>query len=220
MRRVHVIALILAAAMLFAGTAGAETFKAGRDYEVLPFPAEIHSGNKIEVQEFFWYGCPHCYAFEPHLVQWLKHKPADVEFVRTPAVTPRWRVHAVTFYAMQDMGVVARLHDPFFTAVHKQEQQNGEGVGPLFEKDGIADWLASHGVDKNKFLATYDSFGVQLKVNRAKQMFNDYNLDGVPNLIIDGRYRTSPSLAHGEERTLRVVDYLVRKARAERHHRS
>ncbi len=219
MRRVHAIILAFVASLLLAGMAQADQFKAGHDYEVLPFPGTTSTGNKIEVQEFFWYGCPHCYAFEPTLVQWVKHKPANVEFVRTPAVTPRWKVHAVAFYAMQDMGVVNRLHDAFFDAVHKDEEQPAD-QRRLFDKDGIVDWVASHGVDKKKFLETWDSFGVHLKINRARQQFDDYSLDSVPNLIIDGRYRTSPSMVKDEKRVMRVVDYLVRKAAAEhRRHR-
>lgn len=215
MRSIQAIFLILTMGLLLAVPARAETYQAGRDYEVLPFPQDVNSGNKVEVREFFWYGCPHCYAFEPYLDAWLKHKPANVEFIRTPAVTPRWKLHAVTFYALRELKVGARLHQPLFDALHEDEKR-GPSERKLFDQDGLADWVAAHGVNRQKYLEATRSFGVQFSVNQAKRLFDDYNLDGVPNIIVDGRYRTSPTLVHDEARVMKVVDYLVHKAAAER----
>lgn len=186
----------------------AEPYVEGRHYEIVPFPQKI-SGSKIEVREFFWYGCPHCYRFEPAVESWLKRKSAKVNFVRTPAVSPNWAVHAQAYYAFEVMGVVDKIHRSFFDAYHEQGNR-------LNTPELIADFAASHGIDRALFMKTYGSFAVRVRMNQSRQDMDAYALNSVPEVIVDGKYRTNPNLAGGQDAAFKVVDYLVKKAQRER----
>ncbi|MHB1528369.1 MAG: thiol:disulfide interchange protein DsbA/DsbL [Acidiferrobacteraceae bacterium] len=182
-------------------------FRRNRDYLRL-FPTQpVTTGRRIEVREFFWYSCPHCFHLEPVLNAWLKHKPPYVAFVRTPAVlNPSWEPQARAYYTFQSLGVVNRLHDLFFNAIHiKQENLS---TGPL-----IAQWAARHGVNEQKFLATYHSFGVDSKLQNAIDLARAEGVDAVPTLVVEGRYLTNVGMAGGRKRMMRLVDFLIQKAR-------
>ncbi len=198
--------LALGALPMLAGAA--EPYQAGRDYQEIAFPQPVETGAKIEVREFFWYGCPHCYHLEPALNAWLKKKPVNAEFVRTPGVAPNWMTHAQAFYAFESMGVEQKLHGIVFDAV-----QSGE---PLDDEDALAEFASHHGVDPQKFRDAFRSFGVHMQLERATQLNQAYGINSVPTLVVDGKYMTSPAMAGGDERVMQVVDYLIAKAARER----
>ena len=199
----------LAMLMLFPVLARAE-FTEGRQYMQVPFPTPVETGNKIEVREIFWYGCSHCYVLEPGLTRWLKKLPANAQFVRTPATaSPRWVIHARAYYTFEALGAMEKLHGAFFKAVQEQP-------GALKDEKGIADFAARHGIDRKKFTEAFNSFGVRLKLEKAKQVNQDLNINSVPTLVVDGRYLTSAAMAGGEEAMFKLLDQLIGKAAKER----
>src|SRR5713226_4192603 len=190
--------------------AGRADYTEGVEYARLPQSQPVETGNKIEVREFFWYGCPHCYALEPAINRWLKTKPANAQFVRMPAIlSPSWEPHARTFYAFEALGVTDKLHSAFFNAIHAQGQA-------LNNESSIAEFVAKHGVDKEKFLKAYNSFSVNAFVKNAVQMAQRYGIEGVPTLIVDGKFRTGSSMVGGHDALMHLVDYLIKKSAAER----
>lgn len=191
-------------------TVSAAEFRAGKDYEELNFPQPVETGKKIEVREFFWYGCPACYSLEPVLNHWLKNKPANITFIRSPSIAnPRWQFHARMYFALNTMGKVNKMHGRIFNAIHIDKKK-------LNSVEGVAKLLAAHGIKSEDFSRAYNSFGVRLKLKRAEQAGLKYEIHGVPTIIVDGKYRTSPSKAGGEERMMRVINFLARKAAKER----
>jgi thiol:disulfide interchange protein DsbA len=178
-----------------------------------PRPTEAPKG-KIEVVEFFWYGCPHCFHLEPAMQAWLKKLPRDVVFRRVPAVFPdrsgnpgQWAVGAGAFYALEAMGISDRMHGKLFDAIH-----NDRIFSPVDIK-GMTDWLGKGGVDAQAFSNAYQSFTVRSKVQRAMQLSSEaYNLDGVPAIIVNGRYRALLNDEPGEG-YLAIVDKLIVMAR-------
>jgi protein dithiol oxidoreductase (disulfide-forming) len=172
-----------------------------------PVPTVAEAG-KIEVIEFFWYGCPHCNAFEPTLEAWVKKLPADVTFRRVPVAFREepFVAHQRIFYALEAMGQVEAMHRKVFYAIHNDRAQ-------LSKPAEISAFMAKNGVDGAKFLDTYNSFGVQTKVRQAKQLAEAYKIDGVPALGIQGRYFTSGTLAGNTDKALEVTNFLLQRAR-------
>lgn len=198
---------VLAAALLLAAPALAQQAPVpGRDYFDLNPPQATDSPGKIEVTEFFWYRCPHCYALEPQLESWVKQLPKDVQFKRIPAIfNDDWAVDARIYYTMETMGLVERLFRPLFDAIH---QQGGVRLrGDAYAK-WAADWLAKQGVDPKKWDETFRSFTVSTKVRRAGQLTQAYRFDGVPALAVQGRYVVNASGS-----MLAVTDYLIGQTR-------
>ena len=196
--------------LVFATLAGAQSPREGREYTVLTPIQATDAKGKIEVTEFFWYGCPHCYELEPLIQKWLKTLPGDVVFHRVHALFPgnKWLADAKTYYTLEAMGLLDKLHQDVFDAIHRERvRMNDEAT--LFA------WMEKKGVDRKKFTDTYSSFTVQSKAQRAMQLSQAYRLDGVPALAVNGKYITSPYVADGNENVLRVVDALIAKARAE-----
>lgn len=183
----------------------AEEFVSGKDYTVLANPENIE-GNKIIVREFFWYGCPHCYNLEPHMQNWAKNKPADVVFMQTPAaMNPVWEQNARGFYSAQLMGLEQKTHQAMFDAIQKDRQK-------LFDQASIGKWYASQGADLDKFNSLYNSFAVNTKISRSQEAAKRYQLSGVPAVVVHGKYMVS-----GEDgKVPQVVDFLIKKVRAER----
>ncbi|HZZ92627.1 MAG TPA: thiol:disulfide interchange protein DsbA/DsbL [Usitatibacter sp.] len=178
-------------------------------WKLLKPPQPTENNGKIEVIEFFWYGCPHCYALEPELVAWLKHAPKDVEFKRVPAYpSESWGEAAKIFYTLETMGLLPQLHEKAFDAIHK-EQIN------LMNKRQRDQWLTKNGVDPAKYDAAEKSFTVATKLARAKQMTQAYHVDGVPRVIVAGKYYTSSEQAGGATHVFPVVDQLIDMARRE-----
>jgi protein dithiol oxidoreductase (disulfide-forming) len=179
----------------------------GRDYVRLNTPVPVPAGGKIDVIEFFSYGCPHCYTFEPMLEQWVKRLPADVAFRRIPATfNAPFEGYAKLYYALEAIGQADALTRQVFAAIHVQHQR-------LDKEADIAAFVNSHGGDGAKAVEAYKSFGVATKLRQAKQAFEAYKIDGVPTLGIHGRWFTSGSLTGSPERSLVVADYLIQRAR-------
>jgi len=167
-----------------------------------PQPVE-GDGKKIEVVEFFWYGCPHCYNLEPVLETWLKKLPPDVQFRRVPAVfNPRWEHDAEIFYTFDALGVLDKVHQRFFEAIHKDGLRTDN-------PEALAQWLQRNGVDPKKFNETMKSFTVKSRTGRAKQMSVGYNIDGTPAMAVQGKYTVSAEQGGSREGMLQTVSYLV-----------
>lgn len=207
MRIKHWLGLIGIALALVAGPAAAQGKLA---YKPLANPQAVESGDKIEVIEFFWYGCSHCFDLEPFLRKWTAQLPKDVEFRRIPAVpTERWMPNARTFYTLESMGLLEKLHGEVFDAIHiDRVNLNDERIQ--------LDWMARKGVDRAKFSEAWKSFSVQSKTKRAIQQSQAYDINGVPTLVVDGKYVTTVSMAGSPEGLMKTLDELVAKARAER----
>jgi protein dithiol oxidoreductase (disulfide-forming) len=196
-----VLALLIAAPVLGAADGG---YKYSTLKPTQPVSTE---GNKIEVIEFFWYGCPHCYNLEPLLEGWVKKLPPDVQFRRVPAVfNPRWGHDAAIFYTFEAMGVLDRLHRPFFDAIHR-------GGLRTDNPEALAQWLQKNGVDPKKFDETMKSFTVQSKTRRAVQITTAYGIDGTPAMAVHGRYTVSVEQGGTQEGLLQTVSYLVDQIR-------
>jgi thiol:disulfide interchange protein DsbA len=184
---------------------------AGKDYVELSPPQLTETGDKIEVLEFFWYRCPHCYALEPLLQPWVKKLPQDAQFRRSPAVfSDEWAVDARIFFALDALGEVERLHKPLFDAIHNQGGVNQRGQG--YAK-WVAEWLAKQGVDMAKYDAALRSFSVESKLRRAVQMSQAYKLDGVPAVAINGRYLVSAGSVGDRQGMIDAVDQVLALAR-------
>ena len=178
----------------------------GIDYLELKPPQPTESAGKIEVIEFFWYRCPHCYDLEPSLESWVKGLPRDVQFRRVPGVlSEEWAIDARIFYVLEALGQVDRLHRRLFDAIH---QQGGVKLRGNDYAKWVAEWLSKQGVDMKKYDELYRSFTVQTKTNRALQMARTYRLDGVPTLAVQGRYLTIAN-----SRMLLTTDFLIGEVR-------
>ena len=179
----------------------------GTHYVRLTPPAPTGAPGKIEVLEFFWYGCPHCNAFEPRLQAWVKKQPADVAFKRVPVAfrdefVPQQRL----YYALEAMGKVEQLHAKVFEAVHVNHE-------PTNREDLILAWAGKQGLDTAKFKELYDSFAVSTKARRATQLQDAFKVQGVPAIGVAGRYYTDATLSGSMDRALQVTDYLIAEAR-------
>lgn len=194
---------------LATGVLQAAELKEGKDYTVLSQTQPTDAKGKIEVTEFFWYGCPHCYEFEPTLNTWIKTLPKDVAFRRVPADFGRWTGGAKLFYALEALGEETRLHKELFDAIHGNERLN------FNNESAVADWLAKKGVDRKKFTEAYNSFSVQSSVSRAQQLTRNHGLNGVPNVIIGGKYMTNNVLTGSFEALPAIMNQLIAKVRAE-----
>jgi len=186
---------------LLAGVA-TEAVAAG-GYELVQPPQNTATADQVEVIEFFWLGCPHCYAFEPTIEAWAENKPENVAFVReAPPLNSSWENHSRAFYAAQALGHENEFVMAMFEAIHEKRQ-------PMRDPKKIADVAAAVGMDRDKFLSTMKSFGVQTKMNRATQLARGSGLTGVPAVVINGKYRTSAQLAGGNAGMIDVIDETI-----------
>lgn len=180
-------------------------YEEGIEYERLKAPVSTVDPGKIEVVELFWYGCPHCYRLEPELKAWLKNKPDNVVFVRVPAVfRPLWGFHAKVYYTAEVLGVLDQVNGAMFEAmqVQRRKMASVEEVKALFAK---------YGVSSEKFDNAFNSFAVDAKVRRATDLTRRYGIEGVPALVINGKYVTDGVMAHGHSGMFKVTDYLIKK---------
>ena len=197
------------AAMLTSGTARAQAEPVeGAQYVKLSQPQPVPAGGKIEVLEFFWYGCPHCHAFEPALEAWQKKLPADVAFRRMPVAFREepFTTHQRLYFSIEAMGLLDSVHRKVFNAIHLEKAR-------LDKLPDIVAFLAKNGVDGAKFTEVFNSFSVQTKARQAKQLAEAYRIDGVPAIGIQGRFYTSGSMAGSGDRALAVADYLIQRVR-------
>ncbi len=205
-----ILSAALVTASLFGMTAQAADvpLETGKTYVELANPVPVSVPGKIEVVELFWYGCPHCYAFEPTINPWVEKLPKDVNFRRLPAMFGGpWDAHGQLFLTLEAMGVEHKVHNAVFEAIQKQGKR-------LTKPDEMADFVATQGVDKDKFLATFNSFAIQGQIKQAKELAQKYGVQGVPTLIVNGKYRFDLGTAGGPEAVLNVADQLIAKERA------
>lgn len=193
------LSLLMSSALLQA--AG---YTEGADYKkVTQVPTD--TGDKIEVLEFFWYGCPHCFTFEPYIKDWKKTKPTNVEFVRVPAIfRPDWEIQARAYYALSNMGVIEDLHGKIFTAINKDKKR-------LNNKALITDFVVKNGVNREIFEKEYSSFSVDSMVRKAKKKQTAFKIQGVPSIAVNGKYLTSGSMSGSYDNLIKIMDYLIEK---------
>ena len=195
--------LVVAVALFISGAALADA-QLGKDYSLLN-PAQPTGTKKIEVLEFFFYGCSHCFHLHPLLSAWEKTMPKDVELTFVPTVfRDSWEPMANTFYALESMGKLQQVHDALYRAWNEENMA-------LVEEDKIADFVVKHGVDRAKFTAAYNSFSMQSKVTRAKQMIRSYGINGTPTLVVDGKYVIEGLQPEDTIRALKEVIVMARK---------
>jgi len=202
----HVAGALLAAT---ASVAMAAEPREGKDYLVLDPPRSTEGGTRVEVIEFFNYGCPVCYEAEPLLARWLQGAGAGVTLRRIPASTDENESFALTYYALEAMNEVARLHWPVYDNHHFDGKR-------LDEEPNLLAWLARNGVDAERFRSVRNSPENRARVVAARAQFTAYGVSGVPTFIVAGNYVTSARLAGGVKEMMDVVNYLVGRARAER----
>jgi thiol:disulfide interchange protein DsbA len=176
-------------------------------------PLDANTGGKAEVIEFFYYGCPHCYNLQPALKAWLKSAPKDIAFKRMPTVfRESWVPLTRTYYALETIGVLEKVHDDVFDTV----QKNGVNLG---DRKLLLDWAAKRGIDTKKLAEAYDSFAVQTKTQRSLQMTRAYGITGTPSIVVGGRYLTGPSMTLKKDNTIdyqrfgEVLNELIEMAR-------
>lgn len=199
--------LVVAAALLFGGAACSAEI--GKDYKLLPQPQPT-STKKIEVIEFFFYECSHCYDLHPHLANWEKSLPKDVEMVYVPTIfRDSTEPLARTYYALESMGTIKQLDDAIYQGIHVHNAE-------LYDLGSISAFLAKQGVDRTKFSAAYNSFSVQSKVARAKQMIRNYGIQGTPTLVVDGKYVITGLHPADAIRVLNDVIAVARKEHAKK----
>lgn len=199
--------LIGMAVLAFAGLAQAQPV-AGVEYRELQTVQPTDAADKIEVLEFFWYGCPHCYSFEPVLAPWVKKQPKDVQFRRIPAIfNDEWEQGARAYYTLEAIGEVERLHKPLFDAVHTGSRLR------VSNEAALGEWLGKQGVDTKKFAAAYRSFGVEGKIKRAKQLTQAYKIEGVPAMAVNGRYVIITDSIKSFDQLTGIADFLIEKSR-------
>jgi thiol:disulfide interchange protein DsbA len=183
----------------------AEGYDEGIEYEVLSTIQPAPTDGKVEVIEFFSYACPHCYRFEPHVEAWKKHKADNIEFIQVPAIfNKNWEALATLYYAAEVLGVQEKMHPIIFEAMHGDGKKirSLDDLNALFEKNGVtADEL-------NKAMG---SFTVAAKTRRAKNMTKAYGITSVPNIVVQGKYRTNGTLAQSHENVFKVIDFLAKK---------
>lgn len=173
------------------------------DYSTLQTALPVENPGKVEIAEFFWYGCIHCYNMEPALESWVPKLPADAYFRRIPAVfNERWGIDAGIFYAFESLGVLDKVHRPFFDAIHKDRLKTDSPAA-------LNEWLAKNGVDPKKLEAATKSFGVQSKVKRAAQLTASSRIDGTPALMVQGRYTISTEQGRGAAGMLASAERLI-----------
>ena len=194
-------------ALLCVNQVFAEQPELGKDYKVLSTVQPTRAGNKIEVLEFFFYGCSHCFKMHPALTAWEKKMAKDVELVYVPTIfNNAWEPMARTYYALELLGQQKRLHDDLFNA------WNVNNID-LSDEAKITEFVGQRGIDRKKFSDAYNSFAMQSKVTRSKQLAQIYGIRGTPSLTVDGKYLIS---GLGPEESIKVLNALIDKARKER----
>jgi thiol:disulfide interchange protein DsbA len=182
-------------------------------YEVIsPAHPALADPSKIEVVEFFWYGCPHCYRFEPSIKAWLKTKPANVVFIRQPAVfNAHWGAHAKAFFTAEALGVLDKVHDDLYDAIQNKHET-------LESEEDLAKFFAAHGVKEEDFHKAYKSFAVDAKMRQAESKGHpsalSYGIDGTPSLIVNGKYRIGATKAKSFDRMIETLNLLVKQESA------
>ena len=204
------LAILMAISWLAAsGSAQAEdfAFEEGTHYAALQIPIKTRNPKKVEVAEYFSYGCPHCYDFEPLIGAWHAQLSEDVIFSRTPAVWNRdYQVYAQTYVTLEALGTLEKVHVPIFNAIHNERRR-------LNSPQLMAEFLVGYGIDPEDFAKTYNSFGTRASLQQADSKGRAYRSTGVPAIIVNGKYRIEGSMAGTNANMLRIADFLIEKER-------
>ncbi|WP_283151107.1 thiol:disulfide interchange protein DsbA/DsbL [Silvimonas soli] len=202
---------LLLAVGLVAAVAAHADIKEGTEYKLMTNPVPVQQPGKIEVIEFFWYGCPHCFHVEPYVEKWAAALPKDVNFIRYHVV---WQgrsdivAHAKIFVALNQMGIAAKYQQAVFNAVQRDGLE-------LRRDEVLFDWVKKQGINVDQFKAAYNSFSANAELGKLSQLVNTYQIDGVPTFIVNGKFVTAPSMVGKEDGTvLTVIDQLIAKERA------
>lgn len=177
----------------------------GVEYKNIPVPQSI-APHKKQVIEVFGYTCPHCYNLEPSLHKWLDKKADDVHFERMPVVFnhPNWIFMARVFYTAKELGVLDKSHNAFFDALHRDKKE-------LFTPEKIAQFFTQFGVKEDDFLSMFKGFKVDQLVRRAAKLTRDYGIEGVPSIVVNGKYLTDVPMAGSRDKMWQIVDDLSNK---------
>jgi len=198
------VGIVLLAGLPF--TSQAEDYNEGFEYLKInpPVSTDVKKG-QVEVVELFWYMCSHCYHFEPVIKKWKKNKPKNVVFKRIPAIfSPRWAFFAKVHYTIELLDIVDKIHDPLFEAIHEKKARLGN-------ETAIARFVEKHaGIKPQKFLDVFNSFSVDAKVRKATDLSRRYGAQGVPTVIVNGKWRTGGTIAGGHEGMIKVVNHLIK----------
>lgn len=198
--------LFLIVFLVFAltGISVAAQYQEGKHYKRID-TQKTGNPDKVEVLEFFWYGCPHCYSFEPYIKKWKQNKPANVEFIRIPATfRPSWTLHARAYYALKMMGKLDKLHPQIFNELHNRKKR-------LDSIDALADFVSKHGVDRSEFIDAMNAFSVENNIRKATRQVSNYKINGVPAIAVNGKYLVTGTMAGDYENMIKIMQYLVEK---------
>ncbi len=178
-----------------------------QNYIELNPPRPTEDPGRVEVIEFFWYGCPHCYRFDPHLEAWRKKQPPEVLFKRQPVIFgPHWAPQARAYFTAEVLGVVDEIHRDFFDAMHREKRR-------MADEAELARFFAAHGVDEKTFKNAFHSFAVEVKMRQAEAIAPEYGITGVPALVVNGKYLITARSAGGFEGMIRTLEQLVARER-------
>lgn len=202
---------LLAAACVTAPAQAQEIVRARQNIEYrLVAPQPVETRDRIEVIDFFWYGCPYCNALQPALEAWIKRKPADVALRRIPAIlNDSWAAHARIYYTLEQLNEVERLHQRVYNSYHVE-------LLHMSKPDVMVEWAVKNGIDRKRWLDAYYSPEVDAGVERARKLTEAYTVEGTPSLVVDGRYLTSGALAPSLNGMIPVLEDLIRLARQQR----
>lgn len=202
-------ALAMASLVMPAQAQEKSALRAGVEYRLID-PQPTARDGRIEVIEFFWYGCPYCHELQPSLEDWVRRMPPDVTLRRIPAILrDAWAPHVRVFYTLEALGELERLHQQVYHGYHVEELH-------MSKPDVMAQWAVRQGIPREKWLAAYESAEVSQKVEQAKALTRKYEVRGTPTLVVNGRYLTSSSMAGSVRGVMPVVDELIRMERAQR----
>ena len=208
-RLIQITAVLLTLPLSVASFAQIERFVAGTHYVELDNPVNTRDASKVEVIEAFWYGCSHCFRFEPLIANWEEKAQDYVDFTRFPAMwNGLMKIHAQVYYTAEALDALDTVHEPVFDAINIKGNrlQNEAQIGELFAENGIA---------KADFEKAFYSFSVRTKVNQAEKRMQDYQIRSTPNMIVNGKYViTTGEAVRTQADMLEVVDFLVQKERA------
>lgn len=206
------LAVVLSLSAYACSAKDSDSFEEGKQYKKVMAVQAPLDAKRISVEEFFWYGCPHCYAFDPDLNKWVKTKPADVDFIRVPNSLGHAQglLHSKAFYTEEALKLYPQMHAPLFDAIHRDNKplNTQDQIGAIFAQAG--------GVKPDVFAGTFNSFVVEAQVNKAEQLARTYGVISVPTLIVGGKYMTSVQMAGDHAKALATVDFLIDKVRKER----
>lgn len=202
-------AIVASVLMACQGETIAQTVDSSK-YQDTREPITVTTGDKIEVAELFWFGCSHCFALEPALKEWKKTMPANAEFKKVPAIfSKQWEFHGQAFYTMQALDAPEAAYDEFFNAIHLKRN-------PLNSMGRLVAFLGDYDFTEEQIESAFNSFDVNNKMRAAKKITRQSGANGVPALVVDGKYLTSQRLSGGTAQMFKVVDQLVGKAAKER----